>query len=280
MKHKKLTIEGHRGYLSKAPENSLESFLVAFEEGIDGIETDLWLTKDNVVVIAHGHNEEGIEMMWDPEANKMVPIIINKENYTRISKLTFMDKKTPMATLRQLFEALGHQNSLYFNLEFKDSNPRVVEETLRLIKDMQVTARLHFCSFNNSYAETLSEVCSRLDMPQYGFFYNIYEFKLIHDKEYLDKLVKKKANVSVGLDLVLSEKELLKAFFARISASGGKVEVYNLMCLTQLESEEVYDMLVDCGVDVFCTNDPDKLKDYNQRIAHQIKKNSIDSNSC
>lgn len=277
---KTLKIEGHRGYLTKAPENSLESFLIAKEEGIDGIETDLWLTKDNVIMISHGHNEQGLEMMWDPEANKMVPIIINKETHSRISKLRFTDKQTPMPTLRQLFEKLGYQDSLYFNLEFKDSNPRIVEETVRLIMEMEVTAKIHFCGFNNQYVDTLKDVCFRLQSPQFRFFINIAEFKFIHDAEFLDDLIKKKADVAVGLDVLLSEKELLKVFFTKIKAVGGRVSVYNLMCLTQFEGEEVYEMLIECGVDIFCCNDPDQLKEYNKNMMLQGKKNSIELNSC
>lgn len=43
----------HRGYSGKYPENTMLAFKKAIEIGIDGIELDVQLTKDNVVVIIH-----------------------------------------------------------------------------------------------------------------------------------------------------------------------------------------------------------------------------------
>lgn len=43
-------IFGHRGYPAKFAENSLEGFEYALENGADGIEFDVHLTKDQVPV--------------------------------------------------------------------------------------------------------------------------------------------------------------------------------------------------------------------------------------
>ncbi|WP_175618769.1 glycerophosphodiester phosphodiesterase [Oceanobacillus kimchii] len=45
----------HRGSLSEAPENSLLSFEKALKQGAKGIELDVQLTKDNVLVVCHDH---------------------------------------------------------------------------------------------------------------------------------------------------------------------------------------------------------------------------------
>ena len=42
----KVYVEGHRGYCAKYPENTLLSFEKAIELGCDGVEFDVWLTKD------------------------------------------------------------------------------------------------------------------------------------------------------------------------------------------------------------------------------------------
>jgi len=49
----KLFIYGHRGVPSQAPENTLYSFQKAFELNVDGIELDLQITKDNILVVHH-----------------------------------------------------------------------------------------------------------------------------------------------------------------------------------------------------------------------------------
>jgi len=46
-------LEGHRGARGLAPENTLAAFRRALEIGVTTIETDLAVTRDDVVVISH-----------------------------------------------------------------------------------------------------------------------------------------------------------------------------------------------------------------------------------
>ena len=48
-----LFIYGHRGVPSYAPENTLYSFQKAFDMNVDGIELDVQITKDNILVVHH-----------------------------------------------------------------------------------------------------------------------------------------------------------------------------------------------------------------------------------
>ena len=50
---KKVKIFAHRGASAYAPENTLEAFRLAMEQGADGIEIDVQLTKDNELVVIH-----------------------------------------------------------------------------------------------------------------------------------------------------------------------------------------------------------------------------------
>jgi glycerophosphoryl diester phosphodiesterase len=43
----------HRGYMAKFPENTMASLRGAVEAGAEGLETDIHLTKDGVVVLSH-----------------------------------------------------------------------------------------------------------------------------------------------------------------------------------------------------------------------------------
>lgn len=62
----------HRGYKAKYPENTLLAFDKALEAGAAALETDLHITKDNVVVISHdatlkrcfGRDEKIIDVAW------------------------------------------------------------------------------------------------------------------------------------------------------------------------------------------------------------------------
>jgi len=44
---------GHRGYKAKYPENTMSSFTAAVEAGVEALETDVRLSKDDVVVLSH-----------------------------------------------------------------------------------------------------------------------------------------------------------------------------------------------------------------------------------
>ena len=47
-------IEGHRGVNKEFPENTLRAFQNALDNEIDGVELDVWLSKDNIPVVVHG----------------------------------------------------------------------------------------------------------------------------------------------------------------------------------------------------------------------------------
>ncbi len=48
-----MKVYAHRGYSGRYPENTMLAFQKAAATGCDGIELDVQLTKDNVVVVIH-----------------------------------------------------------------------------------------------------------------------------------------------------------------------------------------------------------------------------------
>jgi glycerophosphoryl diester phosphodiesterase len=50
---RKTLVIGHRGASREAPENTLGSFRLAFEQGADGVEADFWLSLDGEIVCLH-----------------------------------------------------------------------------------------------------------------------------------------------------------------------------------------------------------------------------------
>ena len=63
----------HRGYKAVHPENTMAAFKGAVKAGVHGLETDVHITKDEVVVLSHdatlkrcfGRNEKIIDCTWD-----------------------------------------------------------------------------------------------------------------------------------------------------------------------------------------------------------------------
>jgi glycerophosphoryl diester phosphodiesterase len=49
----RILVHGHRGARARRPENTLPAFEYAIAQGVDALEMDLAVTKDNVIVISH-----------------------------------------------------------------------------------------------------------------------------------------------------------------------------------------------------------------------------------
>ena len=50
---KRILVHGHRGARARRPENTLPAFEYAIAHGVDALEMDMAVTKDNVIVISH-----------------------------------------------------------------------------------------------------------------------------------------------------------------------------------------------------------------------------------
>src|SRR5262245_45148577 len=50
---RKIEVHGHRGARGMRPENTLPAFEYAIAQGVDVLELDMAVTKDNVIVISH-----------------------------------------------------------------------------------------------------------------------------------------------------------------------------------------------------------------------------------
>lgn len=53
-------IIAHRGASGEAPENTMKAFQKALEQGADGIELDIFLTRDKKMVVTHDENLKGL----------------------------------------------------------------------------------------------------------------------------------------------------------------------------------------------------------------------------
>jgi glycerophosphoryl diester phosphodiesterase len=78
-------LQGHRGARGLRPENTLPSFEVALDCGVTSIETDLHLTRDDVLVLCHDHC---LSPRWYCKVNGEVAVDTNLGPYVREMSLT------------------------------------------------------------------------------------------------------------------------------------------------------------------------------------------------
>ena len=111
-------ILGHRGIMSKYPENTLDSFKEARKRGIS-IELDVLLTKDNVVVCCHDENlirltGNNLNVSKIP-FSKLCNLKIKKE-IKYYSKIYKYQKENKFCSLEEVIEELG---DIFMNIEIK-----------------------------------------------------------------------------------------------------------------------------------------------------------------
>ncbi|VTZ66703.1 glycerophosphodiester phosphodiesterase, putative [Plasmodium chabaudi chabaudi] len=140
-------IVGHRGSgtstaggTSIYPENSLYSFKYARDSGLDGVELDVWLTKDNKVIIIHGTDEGHIyNTLSCGDGNENVRI----EDITAEELQSYHFKEPWLMAKDSLFENRPENDNKgqtrFFNLDenIKSQRRKVYHESRRVHQNMQ-----------------------------------------------------------------------------------------------------------------------------------------------
>ncbi len=127
----KLEIQGHRGARSVRPENTLAAFKYALELGVDVLELDTVITKDNVVIISHDPLVNP-EICKIPSLSKIKPgtpfYTLSLAEVKTLDCGTLINPKFPkqvpspgetIPTLEEVFELTKSNEKIRFNIETK-----------------------------------------------------------------------------------------------------------------------------------------------------------------
>lgn len=139
-------VISHRGIHSQpsCPENTIPAFRNALEQGADGIELDIQLTRDDEIIVFH-----------DYQLKRLMGISgrLNQFSLKELQSLKFCsgksDSQTRIPTLQSVFREFGA--TLYYNLEIKrstDSYGLLIDILLQLISRNQLLERVWVSSFD------------------------------------------------------------------------------------------------------------------------------------
>ena len=106
-----MVVMAHRGG-DWSVDNSMENFRAALANNVEGIETDIWLSKDGVPMITHGGDDGQLALYGFP--NDYVYDWTMKELQTNLK----IENGEPMPTLLQTLE-LFRNSSVFVNIELK-----------------------------------------------------------------------------------------------------------------------------------------------------------------
>jgi len=150
-------IWAHRGAYSHAPENTLTSFQMAAEMGVDGIELDIQLSRDREIVVIHDEtidrtsNHSG--MVCDYTLAELKKFNFNKRG---ITKPEFME----IPTLREVFELLK-PTGLPINVELKTNvnwYDGIEDKALKLVEQFGLQERVVWSSFNHYSIRAIKQI--------------------------------------------------------------------------------------------------------------------------
>jgi glycerophosphoryl diester phosphodiesterase len=128
---------GHRGVRGERPENTLEAFQLAFESGLDGVETDVQRTKDGELILFHD-----FEILNSEKQGKKI-------NTLEYPHLKMLDPRIPKVS--ELLDLAKQYPGKVLNLELKSEGLKtdgLERDTIRLVHHYSLEDRVIVSSFN------------------------------------------------------------------------------------------------------------------------------------
>ena len=248
-------IEGHRGVNKEYPENTLRAFQNALDNEIDGVELDVWLSKDNIPVVVHG-SLFGFLYFYYKKAFGFVRNYLLDE----LKKLEVRNGDDKMPTLEEVFKL--SQGKLFINIELKDSRcDKLFPVLIELIKKYDMFEKISLSSFHHQYAKYVFEYNKNNNKKiEFGF---LYRKKLIFD---LFKYDMKNTTLNVYYT------DATKARCDKAHENGMAVIAWFRM--NDKENDDIYKKLLDNGVDGIISNFPKQAKAYRDFYLSNFNKNN------
>jgi len=250
MKKYSMRMEGHRGAGYLEPENSIKAFKKAIELGLEGVEFDVWLSKDDVPIVLHGLEGGVVEL--EGEVKEKIGNIEsqNLNNYT-------LKNGEKIPTLAEVLDTCKDQVCL--NIEIKETRELVIEKVMDLLQERNMFDQITFSSFIHSHREILTKDAANRKLPNsvtFGFLMRVIKPKLP------DYEVETRPGDSLNVDIRYLEKHREECLEHIAKAKNKQMKISFWFPMEYTHEESFYDDLHFIGVDTIITNKPILLNDY------------------
>jgi glycerophosphoryl diester phosphodiesterase len=230
----------HRGFSGEFPENTMRAFREAVNVGCDGIETDLHMTKDGVIVLCH---DESLDRTTDGTG------YIAEHTYSQLCKLDAgikyrTDYKSERIPNIDEFFQFVKDKALYINLELKNNiieYENLEEKIIEKIYEYKLEDNVILSSFNHYSMVKVKEIDNKIPTGL------LYFSKLYKVQDYALNL---KADAVHPLYISVMDETIVK----EIKEKEIKINTYTVNEETHMKR------LIELEVDGIITNYPDKLK--------------------
>lgn len=232
-------IECHRGCNKEEPENTILAFKRAIDYKCDAIECDVWLTKDKIPVVIHCTQEGEISETINGAG------IINELTYAELSQLKTTSKNLSVPTLQEVLHLC--KDKIFINIEMKDTQfSECFEKVLNLINLNFMKNQVAISSFKHQYWEEMKKT-NEIENIEFGFLYDTTDDQ---KAEFVLNSERKNSTINVWY------KEINPEFVEK--AHSFDIAVQCWFCMDDIETDDIMHYLMKCGVDVICTNYPEK----------------------
>jgi glycerophosphoryl diester phosphodiesterase len=233
-------IYGHRGAAADSPPNTLPAFELAVDQGADGTELDVHITKDGAVVVIHDFTVDSTTG-GTGTVSEMTLAELKALDAGNWFAPEFAGVRIP--TLDEVFEVVGQQ--LHINVEIKSmsiAGDGVEQAVARIVQQYGISDRVIVSSFNPLVLKRFREI-----MPQVRLGY-------LFSDEVPDEVIQMAKDLTYEAEhphysLVDAE------FVAAAHAAGRAVNVW-----TVNDADEAR-RLHDLGVDAIITDQPKAIRD-------------------
>mgnify|MGYP006274706057 CR=1 FL=1 len=142
---------GHRGAAGLAPENTKAAFEKALELGLDMVELDIQLTKDNQIVVIHDYDLQRVAGM-NSKVKELTLAQLREIDIGSYFASEFSEQR--MMTLKEVINLL--RNELMINIEIKMLDEKVnilINKLKQLLKEENFKDQVVVSSFNHCYLQ-------------------------------------------------------------------------------------------------------------------------------
>ena len=233
-------VFGHRGASAYAPMNTLPAFEMAAEQGADGIELDVWLSKDGEAVICHDATVDGTTdgtgFIWDKTLAELKQLHAGgkfAESYPTVQ----------IPTLGEVFDLVG--GKLFVNVEIKADRAMktgVEQVVADLMARHNMQERVIVSSFS---AEVLKQFRAVAPSIPIGFLHYAPEPASEREQALMENIAHEALHPH--------HSEINAAYMARAKARGYRVNIWTLD--DPVKAKEMAAL----GVDAIITNKPDVI---------------------
>ena len=257
-------VLAHRGFSGRFPENTMLAFEKAAELPIDGLEMDIYATRDDVLVISH---DDSVARMTDGDGRIQTYTLAELQqldagyNFTPDNGQTypFRGQGISIPTMEQV---LARFSDLWINVDIKQHEPRVVSLFCDLIRRHNAAERLCVGSFANETVEQFRRQCPEVvTLATHSEIEALYLWQKLHLSQFFQRgghamqIPPKKEKWGLTFDMITPR------FIQAAHDHGMALHVWTIN-----EPNEM-GRLIASGVDGLITNFPDRAVDVLGRTA-------------